>query len=168
MRNIIPECWFDKELLLQLRITQKQINKVTDITDVVKKLNEQIYSNKVALGLIDEDLNSSRPSSFSEFQVIKEAHQLMWKQKPNTRHILIVIRPRLEDWLYAVAKTGNVNPSTKPYLLPKTPKELHDDYTAKRQVSESKNVMSFLKDVIAANPPQIQTLKTWLQEIQSL
>lgn len=155
-------------MLLELGITQKQISKGTDITDVVKKLNGKVYAGEVALGLIDEDPNSSRPSDFSNYQIIKEINNLIWMQKPNTRHVLIVICPRLEEWLYATAKTAKVNPSAQPYMLPKSASELHDEFTGKREVANNRGVMAFLTAVVDANPPQLQTLRNWLKEIQAL
>lgn len=167
-RYIFPECFLDQELLLLLGVTRKQINKATDIADVVKKFNQTVYQGKKAFGFIDLNEANSTPSDLEKFQLIREEEGLIWTQKTASKHILIIVCPRLEDWIYGAANSVGINPENSPYNLPKSANELHDKITAKRNVSSNRSVMRFLNDVVAKNPLPIQTLRAWVEEIQSI
>ncbi len=167
-RYIFPECFLDQELLLLLGVTRKEINKATDIADVMKKFGQEVYRNSKAIGFVDLNETNSQPSRLQKFQDVREKDNLIWKQEMESKHILIVVRPRLEDWIYSVAYSAGMNPAQPPYHLPKSAKDLHDNITAKRSIKDNKRVMNFLKDVIERNPAPIQTLRMWIAEIQSL
>jgi len=167
-RYIFPECFLDQELLLLLGVTRKQINKATDIADVMKKFGQEVYRDSKAVGFVDLNETNSQPSRLQRFQDVREQDDLIWKQGLESKHILIVVRPRLEDWIYSAAHSVGINPAQPPYYLPKSAKDLHDSITAKRSVRDNKKVMNFLKDVVDKNPLPIQTLRSWITEIQSL
>jgi hypothetical protein len=167
-RYIFPECFLDQELLLLLGVTRKQINKATDIADVMKKFGQEVYRDSKAVGFVDLNETNSQPSRLQKFQDVREQDDLIWKQGSESKHILIVVRPRLEDWIYKAAHSVGINPAQSPYHLPKSAKDLHDNITAKRNVRDNERVMNFLKDVVEKNPSPIQTLRTWITEIQLL
>ena len=42
------------------------------------------------------------------------------------------------------------------------------DATKKMEVAKNEKVVNFLKDIIKANPPAIQTLKSWLMKVNNV
>lgn len=85
---------------------------------VIKRLLK-IYTNSI--GLIDEDPSKSQPRSLQKFQEIdsNETHEIKLLFHPNTNNHLIVIRPRLEEWILKAARLANID--VRDYNLPNDP-----------------------------------------------
>jgi hypothetical protein len=77
-----------------------------------------------ATGLIDEDPSSAQPrdlNNYKEEQAAEGLRLLARRDDKNKR--LIIVRPRLEDWLIARARSVGVKPEE--YGLPSDPDRLH-------------------------------------------
>jgi len=120
----LVECKPDEILLKSLTLaTRKNIEHAGNKSQLLKKLTADYGNSK---GVIDEDPGSIQPPHLQKFRErqdltgynLKVLHQ---KSKNNT---LIILRPRLEDWILKAAHEANIDP--KKYNLPNDPTKLHE------------------------------------------
>jgi len=119
----LVECKPEEALVKSLTSTsRKNIKHAGNKSELLKTLSKH-YGNSKAI--IDEDPGSTQPPHLQKFKEkqdlttykLKILHQ---KSKNNT---LIILRPRLEDWILDASKEANINPQK--YNLPKDPTKLH-------------------------------------------
>lgn len=80
---------------------------------------------EVGWAMIDEDPGASQPAELANSRVLKQSGSLtLMTHKDPPQRRLIVVSPRLEEWLYARAAVLGVTPMH--YGLPRTAAELHD------------------------------------------
>jgi len=98
-------------------------------------------SKRQAIGLVDEDPMAPRGSVTKEFheQITDDILQVkIYRNSRGSR--LIVLCPRLEDWLIRICRLSKVDISK--YGLPRDPEELHKVINQKR-----KNLKILLEDL---------------------
>lgn len=119
---IFVECKPDKLLVRIIAdIPRKTIRHAGNKFEVIKRLSK--YSQ--GLGIIDEDPGRNQPIQLKtakeiSTQDIKAADLILLSYKSN---LVLIIRPRLEEWILKTAKELNVNP--KDFKLPDDPEQLH-------------------------------------------
>jgi len=77
-------------------------------------------------GVVDEDPGNLTPRSFQRFREVNsfEEHSLKILLDKERKNHLVILRPRLEEWILKAAKESRVN--VKKYGLPDDPLRLHD------------------------------------------
>ena len=118
--RILVECYPDETLLRLLGVSRKQVRHERCKGEVVKR----ILKFDCATGLIDEDPSSAQPrdlDNYKQVQAAEELHLLTRRDDKNKR--LIIVCPRLEDWLIQRAKASGIRPED--YGLPSDPDKLH-------------------------------------------
>mgnify|MGYP001039832934 CR=1 FL=1 len=119
----LVECKPDTVLVQSLtRASRKNIQHAGNKSELLKKLTEHYSDSK---GVIDEDPWSIQPPHMQKFKEkqnltsfgLKVLHQT---SKNNT---LIVLCPRLEEWILEAAREANVDPQK--YNLPNDSVKLH-------------------------------------------
>lgn len=119
----LVECEPDAVLVKCLTATaKKNIIHAGNKPELLKKLVERYTYSK---GVIDEDPWSYQPptlSRFEEKQSIMEFEIKIFHQK-GENNVLIMLCPRLEEWILKAAKEANVKPED--FGLPNNPEELH-------------------------------------------
>jgi len=118
--TILVECYPDAAILRALGVSKKQLRHERCKGEVVKRLRKF----DCATGLIDEDPASTQPrdlDNYKELQVMEGLRLLAHRDDKNKR--LIIVCPRLEDWLIQRAKSLGVKPEK--YNLPSDPDRLH-------------------------------------------
>jgi len=119
----LVECKPDAVLVRSLTLaTSKNIEHAGNKSQLLKKLTEHYTDSKA---IIDEDPGSIQPPHLQKFREKQDLTQyklkvLHQKGKNNT---LIILRPRLEDWILDASKEANIDPTK--YSLPKEPTKLH-------------------------------------------
>ncbi|MCS7338045.1 MAG: hypothetical protein NZ739_07390 [Verrucomicrobiae bacterium] len=113
----------------------------------------------VGIGLVDEDPHSANtPRSLAEYRVANEQSGIVLMEcKHGSERRLIVLCPRLEEWLYDRAKECGLNPCE--FGLPKDPRQLHSDPRYDRR-QEFRN---FLQQLMTAHPAT-RMLANWLAD----
>jgi len=120
----LVECKPDAVLVKSLTLTsRKNIEHAGNKSELLKKLTERYGNSK---GMIDEDPWSIQPPYLRKFREkydltsfnLKILHQT---SKNNT---LIMLRPRLEEWVLEAAHEANID--FKKYDLPNDPIKLHE------------------------------------------
>ena len=118
--KVLVECNADEAVLRALGVSKKQLRHERCKGEVVKRVSK-LYC---ATGLIDEDPSSAQPrdlDNYKELQANEGLRQLARRDDKNKR--LIVVSPRLEDWLIQRAKASGIR--LKDYGLPSDPDKLH-------------------------------------------
>lgn len=118
--RILVECYPDEALLRALGVPKKQLRHERCKGEVVKR----VLKFDKTIGLIDEDPGSTQPRDLNNYRVVKTAKGLcLLTRQDDTNKRIIVICPRLEDWLLLRAKSMNIDPTA--FGLPAQPHHLH-------------------------------------------
>ncbi|AMM40010.1 hypothetical protein HS1_000204 [Candidatus Desulfofervidus auxilii] len=117
------ECKPDKLLIkLVTGAPKKSVIHTANKTEVIKML---FKIPDDAIGIIDEDPGSSHPSHLKKFRLKQDLseHGLAMLEENDSGKKLVIIKPRLEEWLLRAGKESAI--SFKEYNLPETGKDLH-------------------------------------------
>jgi hypothetical protein len=118
--RILVECYPDAALLRALGVPRKQLRHESCKGEVVKR----VLKSDCATGLIDEDPLSAQPRDIDNYKQVQAAEGLrLLARRDDKNKRLIIVRPRLEDWLIARARSVGVKPEE--YGLPSDPDRLH-------------------------------------------
>jgi len=117
---ILVECYPDALLLRALGVSKKQLRHERCKGEVVKR----VLKFDCATCLIDEDPASAQPRDLDNYKQVQAAEGLrLLTRRDDKNKRLIIICPRLEDWLIQRAKTSGIRPED--YGLPSDPDHLH-------------------------------------------
>ena len=153
------ECKPDQVLAQKLtRLPQREIvHALKGRPEVLRFIAEQ--SNSIAM--IDEDPDSRQPTIFG--QMIRNedstSRRLMvyFDRRRNNR--VVVICPKLEDWILRAAQDARIRVNTSPYSLPGTPNSLHKIINNRLAQFES-----LVDSLLAAQSPRILKLQELLTQ----
>jgi len=118
--KVLVECNADEVVLRAVGVSKKQLRHERCKGEVVKRM----LKFDCATGLIDEDPASAQPRELDNYihvQAVEGLRLLAHRDDKNKR--LIIICPRLEEWLIQRAKSSGVRPED--YGLPSDPDRLH-------------------------------------------
>jgi hypothetical protein len=149
MRDIVIECNPDEALLQVLGYTRKMITHQSSKGEVINYLKR----NPSAIGIVDDDPGSAKPSYFSAFSPetkVRFGIESYVIDKLKTR--LIVMKPRLEEWVLQNALELNVNLSD--YSIPATGHELHK--VINTRIPKFKDLLS---EMVEKGSPALNHLK---------
>ncbi len=116
---IYLECYSDEALVKALGVHKKEIFHSGSKGNVCKKLEKSIKSK----GLVDEDPFSTQPSYIGKLKTNSHEYDIKLLYDEIAKNYLIVLCPRLEDWILKAAKEAGIN--IKDYSLPDDANELH-------------------------------------------
>lgn len=118
-RMIIVECNPDQALVRALGIPRR------DVQDAGNKGNicNRLIRGERLIGLMDEDPQATQPRYFKELQPVNERHRVRVLQDPRRAHLVLLLCPRLEEWILAIATGMGMN--VEDWNLPSDAKELH-------------------------------------------
>lgn len=101
------ECKPDRSLLQKIGVTKRSIIHAGSKSGVCKRLSKTMHS----VGVVDEDPNSVQPRYIKGLRVIENSQKydlkVLFDEKRKNR--VIVISPRLEEWIIKAAKEAKVN-----------------------------------------------------------
>ena len=118
--KILVECNADEAVLLSLGIQRKQLRHERCKGEVIKR----VLKFDSAIGLIDEDPSSAQPRDLNNYKEVHIAEGLrLLVRKNDENKKLIIVCPRLEDWLIERAELSGIQPED--YSLPDDPDRLH-------------------------------------------
>lgn len=150
----LVECKPDEVLVKSLTQTpRKNIQHGGNKSELLKKLTERYNDSK---GLIDEDPWSIQPPHLQKFKEKQDLASYNFKilHQKSKNNTLIILRPRLEDWILAAAKEANVDPEK--YNLPNDPIELH------KQINIQIDKFQKLVENLKTKSNRLKELKTHL------
>jgi len=120
----LVECKPDTVLVKSLTLTsRKNIKHAGNKSELLKKLTECYGNSK---GIIDEDPWSIQPPHLRKFREKHDLTNFNFKilHQTSKNNTLIVLRPRLEEWILEAAHEANID--LKKYDLPDDPVKLHE------------------------------------------
>ena len=118
MKRVVVECDPDEVLMRKLGFGKKEIIHGGGKGEV---LNLLLKDNSVTIGMVDEDPHSPDPKKVSEFNLLANKHGVKFLRHRNKHFHLIILCPRIEDWLYEQCNASGLNPSD--FRLPSSAKE---------------------------------------------
>lgn len=102
---IYLECYSDEALVKALGIHKKEIYHSYSKGNVCKKLEK----NSESKGLVDEDPFSTQPSYIGKLKTNSHEYDIKLLYDEIANNHLIVLCPRLEDWILKAAKEAGIN-----------------------------------------------------------
>ena len=152
---IIVECYKDCQLVYRMDFIPDQVEHAFGKTRVLAAVDQK----RKAIGIIDEDPQAGRPAYLKEYDEKDALGSIrLLKRKDDDEKRVVQISPRLEDWLYSLAKRNKVFPEK--FKLPSDPKELHN-----RSLKRDKDFRSFLIELVSKRKDdEINTLRQWIRE----
>lgn len=149
---IYIECQPDEVLVKTLGISEKEIIHAGGKGNVCNRLSKA--SN--CKGLIDEDPYSAQPGYIKKLKLLIEAHKIKVLYDEKLKNYLIILSPRLEEWILEVAKETKSNLSD--YGLSNDADELHKIIN-----TSLGNFKKFIED-IAPKSEMVKSLKKFIKE----
>ncbi|WP_375447168.1 hypothetical protein [uncultured Fibrella sp.] len=125
MKQIHLECKPDEVLVRALGFPRKVVNHHNDKGRVCNKLEKE----QGAIGMIDEDPASPQPTYLKQLIEVENRHGIRLLKDDNRSHHVIVIRPRLEEWILTACARQQVD--IKLFGLPDKPERLHQLVTSR-------------------------------------
>ena len=118
--KVLVECNADEAVLRALGVSKKQLRHEHCKGEVVKRVRKFDF----ATGLIDEDPSSAQPRDLDNYKQLQAAEGLrLLARQGSGGQRLVMICPKLEDWLIERAKSSGIRPED--YGLPSDPDKLH-------------------------------------------
>lgn len=118
--KVLVECNADEVVLRNLGVSKRQLLHESCKGEVVKRVRKY----DCATGLVDEDPYSTQPRDLNNYTEVKNAKGLrLLNRRDDKNKRLIIVCPRLEDWLINRAKSSGIRPDD--YGLPSDPDRLH-------------------------------------------
>lgn len=166
--RILVEGWADRLFMLALGFSDRDIINQKGKSKIAEAMQRQ-YRNAKVVALIDEDkLTTKTQSPFLQSFVEREGYTLPYPQckshPENKHHFLIVLRPKaLEQWSINAAAQAEIRLSD--YNLTST--ELRKKFKS-NMVDHDEDVWRFFKALVRENSSHVQTLRAWIEEIQTM
>jgi len=106
-------------------------------------------------GMVDEDLGSAQPRSLRRFVQVSDTYDLRLRIDKGSNNRLVVVCPKLEDWLIKTAKTANMKMAK--FSLSENPRELHADINTRLP-----NLERLIQELLQLQSPRLLHLKALL------
>ena len=105
------------------------------------------------IGLMDEDPGSAQPRYLSQLTLVSQQHDLRCLADKPRNHRVIVVIPRLEEWIIKTARLANIQIRT--FGLSDRPNDLHREITSRLPAFEK-----FLISLNNAGEQRLEHLRT--------
>jgi hypothetical protein len=147
------ECYADELLAQVLGVPRREVRHECGKGNIFRRLR-QLEAGK---GLVDEDPSACQPAEWLQYRVVAQQGSVTLRQhvRAEARQV-IVLSPRLEEWLYERAEACQIRPEA--YGLPRSAEMLK-----KFPRYESKPAFrKFLEDLYIADA-EVQWVSTWIR-----
>lgn len=124
-KKIIVECKPDEKLARAIGFTRVEVAHQSNKGEVCNHL----MKSDILLALIDEDPNSSQPKHLNSFSLIEERFGVKKLRLQNKNKTILVLKPRLEEWILSRCSESNISPET--FHLSSNNKRLKDEINNK-------------------------------------
>jgi len=148
---ILLECAPDEALVRALGCPKRQCKHFAGKSRVCSWLENSTGD----VGLVDEDPNTAQPPYFRHLSLSEDEHGILLYEDREREHRLIVLRPRLEEWLITGAQESKL--SIGNFGLSDRGNDLHREI-----ISRLPSVMKLLDHLLAAGSPRLRHLQSLL------
>ncbi len=160
IRRVYPECFADTlliELIFNTRAWHlKGINNVADQLERFQNISLPI------VGIIDKDKFTRIPDYIKSFKEIEHKHSLILMQLEKTKKFIVQLDPAFEKWIIEAGASCGITLVGTVY---------ERDFKAFRhdakddEVHNNAKFKKFVNSIVTANPPHIQTLRSWIERV---
>ena len=119
------------------------------------KVSKSLAKSSGVTGMVDEDLGSPEPTAISSFVEVSALHDVRLKIDKSSNNRLVVVCPKLEDWVIKSAKAANLK--MREFSLSENPRELHADINVRLP-----NLERLLQELLELKSPRLLHLKSLL------
>ena len=148
------ECYSDEVLVSALGITLDRNSHRQGIGNVCNKL--KTCTN--AKGMVDEDPGRTQPNYLSQLKVISDEHSIKVLCDAKTKNCVIMLCPRLEEWVLQAAKETSVDVTE--FGLPNDAITLHRTLSSG---TKRRNLIQLIKE-IKGRSPMLNALEALLKK----
>ena len=120
---IYVECTADEALVKVLLPRRQVVHEIKGKPAVVFQV-VQVKGRKNCVGMVDEDPGGVQPAYLVGLFKGTHHYRVLEFDDKNAGNRLVVLRPRLEEWVISAAKAAGVD--VERYSLPNNPSELHE------------------------------------------
>lgn len=153
--RVLVECYPDAAVLRAIGVTKKHLRHERCKGEVVKR----VLKLDRAVGVIDEDPGSAQPRDLNNYKEKEAAEGLrLLVRHGSADRRLIVVCPRLEDWLIARAIAVGIKPQD--YDLPSDPHRLHGI----PHYEDRQTFQQFLTELTGRDAEGMGLLRQWVQQ----
>jgi len=135
-----------------------QPNYANGIGDTLNKI-EKHFKNKFAIGVVDDDWR--KPNLFLQYERLLIAeNSLELRQKPNSRHFLIVVYPAIEDWILenaSLCEMSNTGFDDRESIMRVTKDEV--------EIIRNSKFRQFMHKLHQADAPGFVTMGKWIADL---
>jgi hypothetical protein len=118
IKKVIVECYPDEILMQVLGLGRKEIVHQDNKGEVCNYLEK----NEIKIAIVDEDPGSGQPNLLKKFNLTGEKFEIRKLIQANTGKIVLIIKPRLEEWIIYQCEKSAISPGK--FYLPNNAKEL--------------------------------------------
>ena len=102
---LLLECKPDEELARQLGRARRDCRHLNDKGRVCNWLKRM----EGLVAMIDEDPGAAQPPYLGQLERVSDEHGIRVLRDPARNHRVIILRPRLEEWVIAGAKAARID-----------------------------------------------------------
>ena len=144
--RFLPECHVDTTLITFFVKNAAPIDHESGLNEVARAMKNVKDKEFLLVGLVDKD--KIQPKYFDDFQEISSNHGVIFKQKPQTEHYLIILAPAFEKFL--LQNITSIGLDLSNYGFPNDLKSL-TKLTKKAAIKDDENFQKLLQDLKKSN-----------------
>jgi hypothetical protein len=154
--TFVVEC--DTEVVLVSTIASISARRIEHPAGKSRVVSQLMRSYEGAVGIIDEDPNSTQPPDIKRFKELEfsERHKIRILHDPQRNNRLVILCPRFEEWIIQAAREANVNMNQ--YNLSDDPVELHEIINIK-----TKRLHDLIEELNQTSP-RVKALRAFIRE----
>ncbi len=146
----------DRVLVLKLTgLPGREVKRERNNSEALKRLAQDTHGRS----MVDEDPGRRQPPQLLRLQVIQDLDNLglrEYRDSPRDNTV-VMLRPRLEEWLVETSDNVDIDVADRRYNLPRSPVPLH------RVINRDlRKLERLVDDLLAAQSPRIQKLQELL------
>ncbi len=154
---IFLECYADEAMVKAFGVTSRNVKHAFSKGEVCNLLRKSTKS----IGIVDEDPFSGKPS-YEKLMLnskIFENDRVIFCYEKSSKNKLIIIRPKLEDFIIRLANDNGVDLIS--YRLSNKPKTLHEELAFKRNYQKLSSLKEVF-DLLLASEKLIKEIKNFI------
>ena len=150
------ECKPDETLARKL-VHRREIIHLRNKSEVLKELER----HSIGIAMVDEDPLFGSPTQLNRFYAAEDLSGLglLTMKHRTSATSVILIRPRLEEWIISASQESGIRLDDRRYNLPTTPRRLHREITR-----DLRKLERLLDDLLSAQSPRILFLQSLLTQ----
>jgi hypothetical protein len=118
------------------------------------KVTRYVCENEGVVGLQDEEPNSIPPRMLARFTEVRREHDMRLMEWEG--HRIVVLYPRLEEWILKTAERAQIDPEEMRFNLPRDPGRL------KNVINKRLDNLRRLTEALA-DTERMRALREWLE-----